>query len=303
MLLERLVEMNGINYSTLLSNTGLFSNRTANKDGVKFKGVSNAAGRKADDGRQVNADKDTYDHSEQARDVKAGYDKPKHVESQENKYKSLDSDGIQEGIELSDAAKNLLEELRKKYGNMDISVAEWSTDEEQDYYAGLTDKEFSVLINPELLEKMAADESVREQYESILSNAGDAADTLKEELGEDADKIKSFSITVDADGNVSYAVQLLKDMAERSKNDRKATQGNKQQERAEERRAERKEQEKKRLERLQTERLEAGSVEELIAAIKEKLYPAEDTEKITIKEEDVAAGSDEAVVTSDVDAK
>lgn len=178
--------------------------------------------------------------------------------------------------------KNLLEELRKKYGNMDISVAEWSTDEEQDYYAGLTDKDYSVLINPELLEKMAADDSVREQYESVLGNAGKASETLKEELGEDVDKIKSFSITMDADGKVTYAVKLLKNMAEQSKNNTKT-----QKERLEEQRAARKEEAKKQEEELETEKIEADSIEGLIAAIKEKLYPTTQTDKITIKDEDL----------------
>ena len=98
--------------------------------------------------------------------MKAGYSKPKKTESSE--YKPLNADGIQEGVELSDAAKSLLEELREKYGNMDISVAEWSTDEEQDYYAEQSNKDYSVLINPELLEKMATDPAAREKYEKEL---------------------------------------------------------------------------------------------------------------------------------------
>jgi len=105
---------------------------------------------------------------------------------------------------------------------------------------------------------------------------------LKAELGEDADKIKSFSITMDADGKVSYAVKLLKNMTEQSKNSTKT-----QKERIEEQRAERKDQAKKREEKLETEKIEADSIEGLIAAIKEKLYPTEQTEKITIKEDDV----------------
>ena len=194
--------MNGINYSSLLSNTGLFSNQ-AKKDEVKFKGSftgvnSKADSRKSADRKQTNADRDTYEYSGQTREVKAGYDRPKRVQSEkEQEYKALDSDGVQEGIVLSDAAKNLLAELREKYDNMDIAVAEWSSDEEQDYYASLATKEYSVLINPELLEKMAADESVREQYESVLSGAGEKFDTLQEELGEDADKIKSFRISIE----------------------------------------------------------------------------------------------------------
>lgn len=276
--LERLVEMNGINYNTLLNNTGLYSNRATSNDVVQQYAAANARNKQAADSKQANADKDTYEHG--TVNTKAGYDKPKSVES---KYKALDSNGVQEGIKLSDNAKNLLEELRKKYGNMSISVAEWSTDEEQDYYAGLTDKDYSVLINPELLEKMAADDSVREQYESVLSNAGKASETLKEELGEDVDKIQSFSITMDADGKVTYAVKLLKDMTEQSKNNTKT-----QKDRIEEKRAERKEQEKKREEKLETEKIEADSIEGLIAAIKEKLHPTQTDEKITIKEEDFA---------------
>lgn len=288
-----MVEMNGINYSTLLSNTGLFSNRAGNQDGVTFKGVSGKEAKKADDGRQVGADRDTYEHGSQAREVKAGYEKPAYVEPQEEQYKALDSDGIQEGVELSDAAKELLAELREKYGNMEISVAVWSSDEEQDYYASLTDKEYSVLINPELLEEMAADESVREQYESILDNAGTTMDTITEELGEDADKIKSVSITIDADGNVSYAVQLLKDMAEQAKNSKKTSSADEQKERIEKRREEKKEQEERRKE-LASERIEAGSIDELIAAIKERLYPSDSQEKIVIKEDDMAEDGSEA---------
>lgn len=269
------MKMNGINYSSLLNNTGLFSNQT-NKDEAVFTANRRVQGRKsAADSRQTNADKDTYEYSGQTRGVKAGYGRPKRAESSE--YKALDADGIQEGIELSDAAKNLLAELREKYGDMDFAVAQWSTDEEQDYYAGLSDKAYSVLINPELLEKMASDPSAREEYEAIISGAGDKFDTLKEELGEDADKVKGFSITMDQDGSVSYAVKLLKDMEESSRADKKT-----EQERIEEKRAEKKKAEKERQDRVvqkkqETERVEASSIEELIKAIKAKLHP--ETEK------------------------
>ena len=213
--------------------------------------------------------------------MNAGYSRPKKTESTE--YKPLDANGIQEGIELSDAAKNLLTELREKYGNMDISVAEWSTDEEQDYYAEKSDKEYSVLINPELLDKMATFPAAREKYEKVLGGAGDLFDTLKEELGEDADKIKGFSITMDKDGNVSYAVKLLKDMEANSKA---------QKERISERRAERKKEEEQRQERvvqkkIETEKVEASSIEELVAAIKKKLHPeqAETEQQVSPEEE------------------
>ncbi len=270
--------MNGINYSSLLNNTGLFANQT-NKDESALAGNITGVNRRtqsrkaAADSRQTNADKDTYEYSGQTRDVKAGYGRPQRTES--SGYKALDANGVQEGIELSDAAKNLLQELREKYGDMEFSVAQWSTDEEQDYYAGLTDKAYSVLINPELLEKMATDPAAREEYEAIISGAGDKFDTVKEELGEDAEKVKGFSVTMDKDGNVSYAVKLLKDMEESSRVDKKT-----EQERIEEKRADRKKAEKERQEKVvqkkqETEKVEASSIEELIKAIKAKLHPEE----------------------------
>lgn len=270
--------MNGINYSSLLNNTGLFANQT-NKDESALAGNITGVNRRtqsrkaAADSRQTNADKDTYEYSGQTRDVKAGYGRPQRTES--SGYKALDTNGVQEGIELSDAAKNLLQELREKYGDMEFSVAQWSTDEEQDYYAGLTDKAYSVLINPELLEKMATDPAAREEYEAIISGAGDKFDTVKEELGEDAEKVKGFSVTMDKDGNVSYAVKLLKDMEESSRVDKKT-----EQERIEEKRADRKKAEKERQEKVvqkkqETEKVEASSIEELIKAIKAKLHPEE----------------------------
>ena len=270
--------MNGINYSSLLNNTGIFANQT-NKDESALAGNITGVNRRtqsrkaAADSRQTNADKDTYEYSGQTRDVKAGYGRPQRTES--SGYKALDANGVQEGIELSDAAKNLLQELREKYGDMEFSVAQWSTDEEQDYYAGLTDKAYSVLINPELLEKMATDPAAREEYEAIISGAGDKFDTVKEELGEDAEKVKGFSVTMDKDGNVSYAVKLLKDMEESSRVDKKT-----EQERIEEKRADRKKAEKERQEKVvqkkqETEKVEASSIEELIKAIKAKLHPEE----------------------------
>lgn len=273
--------MNGINYSSLLNNTGLFSNQTKKDEAnvTGFTGVDrraarrNAAAAKKADERQKSADNDTYE-SGQARNVKAGYTRPKGTESG---YKALDADGIQEGIELSDAAKSLLAELKEKYGNMDIAVAEWSTDEEQDYYASLSSKDYSVLINPELLEKMATDSAAREEYEAILAGASDKFDSLKEQLGEDADKVKGFSITLDKDGNASFAVKLLKDMTESGKADKDAA-AKKQQERIEEKRAERKKADKERFEKVtkkkqETEKVEAGSIDELVKAIREKLHP------------------------------
>lgn len=283
------IGMNGIDYSSLLSNTNLFSNQTNSvQEEIKYK-TSTAVGKENSNATRK-ADHDTVEINGQSRVQKAGYDRPKRVQpKEEEKYKALNANGIQEGIELSDAAMNLLKELREKYGNMEISVAKWSTDEEQDYYARGCEKDYSVLIDPELLEKMAADESVRAEYEAVLDQAGEKSATLKDALGEDVDKIKSFSITIDANGKVSYAVQLIKDFEER--NAKRAEDSVKsaeeiREEKLEERRAKRREEEKECLERIT-----ADSMDELIEKIKNKFYPEE--EKVVIEETPVEDKAEE----------
>jgi hypothetical protein len=110
--------MNGINYNNLLG-SGLFTNNGLTEE-IKNKGNVNSSDKKAagkDTSKNTSVNKDTFEYSGTTREVKAGYERPKSVISKrEPKYKPLDSDGIQEGIKLSDAAKNLLNELREKYG-------------------------------------------------------------------------------------------------------------------------------------------------------------------------------------------
>lgn len=275
--------MNGINYSALLGNTELLGqNRTTKSE--KYTSSTSSALSKEDALKQALQNQDTVEISGQSREIpKAGYDRPKRVES---KFKPIDEEGIQEGVKLSKAARDLLEELREKYGDMDIYAANWSTDEEQQYYATLGSKKYSVLISPEALEAMAADEEVRAQYEAALSGADENFTKMKEELGEDADQIQSYSITIDKDGKASYAVWLIKDFAERNATNAKELQQS-QQDRIEEKRAERKKQEKERLEKI-----EADSIEELVKKVQERLHPelieeVETEEKITVTEEEV----------------
>lgn len=258
--------MNGINYSSLFTNNNGINNVNGS---TKFKGKLTGS---KNDKKSKTSNEDTVEINGQSRSIpKAGYDKPKAVVRETaNEFKKINEDGIQEGIELSDAAKEVLKELREKYKNMDIKVMNWSSDEEQDYYASRTDKDYSVLIAPEALEAMAADASEKEKYMSILDSAGTASEQIKEQLGDDVDKIKNFTITIDKDGKVSYMVQLIKDFAERNANNAKSVK---------ERLEESKEAEKEKLkEKKNVEKLTADSIDELIAKIKDSLKPAQTDE-------------------------
>lgn len=206
---------------------------------------------------------------------------------------------VAEGIELSDAAKKLLEELKDKYKDIDFFVAEFANDEEAQVYHRQSTKAYSCVIDPKTLEEMAADEAVKEKYVGIIDTADEKFDQMKEELGEDAAKITRMGINVDADGVATF-------FAEVSKTNRENLEAAKQQQKAN--RAAQKERneaiEKKRKDKLEEsekleekkklkkeeaakrlERVEASSMEDLIKKVKEVLAGDTKEEVSSVKSE------------------
>lgn len=128
---------------------------------------------------------------------------------------------------LSEDARDMLKRLKKKYDNMDFIVANYDSEEEaQQYLAGGT-KEYSVLLEPEVLEEMAADEDAEKKYTGIIDEATTKLSDMKAELSED-DAVKRMGVTIGKDGSTSYFAELEKS-------------GEKQKERIEKSRAEKKE--------------------------------------------------------------
>lgn len=143
---------------------------------------------------------------------------------------------------LSDDAKDLLGRLKKKYGNMDFIIANYDSEEEaQQYLAGGT-KEFSVLLEPEVLEEMAADKDAEKKYTGMIDDATTKLADMKAKLGED-DPVTRMGITIGKDGSTSYFAELEKS-------------GEKQKERIEKSRADKKE------EAAKTKKAEAKKAEE-----------------------------------------
>ena len=110
---------------------------------------------------------------------------------------------------LSENAKKYLEKLKKKYGNMDFIIADYSGDEEADKLLAQGKGEYNVLITPDLLEKMAADGSAAEEYEGLIESSVADINSIKEGLGDDADMVKSYGVKIGADGTVSITAKLI----------------------------------------------------------------------------------------------
>ena len=232
-------------------------------------------------------------------------DKAKHMDKDALKAYQKNAGGIhmeekkkvEDEVELSEAAKNLLAELKEKYGDIDFFVAEFSTDEEAQYYHNQSTKTYSCVIDPKTLEEMAADEAVKEKYVGIIDTADEKFDQVKEELGEDADQIKRMGITVDKDGVVTYFAELTKQtvkMQDDLRNQQKAMKAEKK-EREEKAEKKKEEKEDKVDKKPETDKVEenpvnpnkvtASTIEELTAKLKE-LLEQRATDKAEDKAED-----------------
>lgn len=115
-------------------------------------------------------------------------------------------------VKLSDKAKALLQELKKKYGNMDFIVADYDSEEEAASYLSRGTKEYSVLIDSEELERMAEDEEVKNQNLALLDEAVGKLDDLKEQLNdiENGDQVVQLGVTIGKDGEISFFAELEK---------------------------------------------------------------------------------------------
>lgn len=111
-------------------------------------------------------------------------------------------------VKLSDKAKNLLKELRKSYGNVDFMVANYNTDEEADAYLSKGTKEFSVLIDPQELEKMASDENTKQKNLGVIDDAMNKLSDMKDKLGNKKDEVTRVGMSIDKNGTVSFFAEL-----------------------------------------------------------------------------------------------
>lgn len=128
----------------------------------------------------------------------------------DSSQKTKDVKKTNSSVQLSDKAKALLQELKKTYTNMDFFVADYDSDEEAASYLSRGTKEYSVLIDPEELERMASDDSVKEQNLALLDDAVSKLDEAKNQLGDHKDEVVRMGITIGKDGEMSFFAELEK---------------------------------------------------------------------------------------------
>ncbi|MBE6879747.1 MAG: hypothetical protein E7490_02785 [Ruminococcaceae bacterium] len=167
----------------------------------------------------------------------------------------------EETVQLSKTAQEYLQQLKQKYNNVDFIIADFSSDEEAQQHLNSGKGEYNCVITPETLEKMATNEEERAKFEGIIENAITDLSGIKEKLGDDAEKVESYGISVDSEGNVSYYA-LLKEGLKKDDRVEKAR------EKSREKKAE--EAEKKEKAEFKERLVKASTIEELIELIKGK---------------------------------
>ena len=125
--------------------------------------------------------------------------------------KTKESEGAsQKKVELSYNAKKLLKEMQKMYRNTDFIVADYESEEEAAAYLSRGTSKYSVLLTPEELEKMAADENVKNENLKTLDNAFAKLDEMKEKLGEKGQEVSRLGVVLGDNGEVSFFAELEK---------------------------------------------------------------------------------------------
>lgn len=119
-------------------------------------------------------------------------------------------------VTLSDKAQKVLDRIKEKYSDMDIFVADFKDNDEAQEIMSRGTKDYSLLISPDELEKMAEDE----EYEKDRLNAIDGSLNMCKEINEkygldaalkedgDSTFVSGFGITLNSDGTTSLFANL-----------------------------------------------------------------------------------------------
>lgn len=207
---------------------------------------------------------------------------------------------------LSEKAQKYYEQLKKKYGNYDFILVSGEEKENAKANASKYANGFKtvVLIDEEKIEKMAADEKYRKQYEGILSGAAPKLEQMKSGLAKSGANVKGYGMQINDNGCASFFAVL-----KQSSSDQKARIEEKaKQKRAEKKASDKKAEKKEKQEKLQkaghekdkeidskedeTITISANSIEELMAKIEDYTFAERSNSVQTESEKQVGQNID-----------
>lgn len=166
--------------------------------------------------------------------------------------------------ELTEDAAKYYEELKKKYGNLDFILVS----KDQKEFAKATASSYSnpnkmvVLIDEEKIERMAADEDYRKQYEGIIAQGASGLSQLTNRLANMGLNVKSCGMNVNDNGAASFFATMDKSFKAQNKTAQERLAKKKAAKKAEEKKAAKKAAQKKQQEKLEEGRAERREIRE-----------------------------------------
>ena len=178
-----------------------------------------------------------------------------------NTYAASNSASTKGSSGLSETAQEYLSELRQKYSDVNITVADFSNLEQRKAYMFSCSGYNNVAISSKIVEKMASDPATAAKYEKVIADTPEQGEKFVKDCEARNTIVYAQGVVIDKDGKVTYwAIGGDKEPRENPGTVYKE----KVQKQLEEKRAKKKEEE-----RLQEKRLEqAETAEQLLEKLK-----------------------------------
>lgn len=178
-----------------------------------------------------------------------------------NAYAASNSANTKGSGGLSETAQDYLSELRQKYSDVNITVADFSNLEQRKAYMFSCSGYNNVAISSKIVEKMASDPAAAAKYEKVIADTPEQGEKFVKDCEARNTVVYAQGVVIDKDGKVTYwAIGGDKEPRENPG----TVYREKMQKQLEEKRAKKKEEE-----RLQEKRLEqAETAEQLLEKLK-----------------------------------
>ena len=177
-----------------------------------------------------------------------------------NTYAASNSASTKGSSGLSETAQDYLSELRQKYSDVNITVADFSNLEQRKAYMFSSSGSNNIAISSNIVEKMATDPAAAAKYEKVIAEVPGLGERFKKEIEAMGGEQIASGTVIDKNGKVTYwGISKAKPVENPG-----TVYKEKVQKQLEEKRAKKKEEE-----RLQEKRLEqAETAEQLLEKLK-----------------------------------
>jgi hypothetical protein len=116
----------------------------------------------------------------------------------------LSADGTSKTNSASQTTEEYLSNLRQKYSNVNITVADFSSDKQMTSYMFSCSGGNNIAISSSIIEKMASDPAVAAKYEKVIADVPKAAEEIRKGVEATGSELLASGTAIDKNGRVSY---------------------------------------------------------------------------------------------------